>query len=75
MECKFHGRCCPLLACLVIQLLLKIAVKDHATLIVADHHPLNVLDEWSGSFSIFDTSMTSTMRTQDGLNISRSGTG
>ena len=60
---------------LVIQLLLKIAVKDHATLTVADHHPRNVLDEWSGSFSIFGTSMTSTMRTQDGLNISRRGTG
>ena len=75
MECKFCGRCCPLLACLVIQLLLKIAVKDHATLIVADHHPLNVLDAWSGSFSIFGTSMTSTMKTQDGLNISRIGTG
>ena len=74
MECKFRGRCCPLLACLVIQLLLKVAVKDHATLIVADHHPLNVHDEWSGNFSIFGTSMTSTMRTQDGLNISR-GTG
>ena len=71
IECKFRGRCCPLLACLVIQLLLKIAVKDHATLIVADHHPLNVLDEWSGSFSIFGTFMTSTMRTRDGLNISR----
>ena len=55
-------------------ILLKIAVKDHATLIVADHHPLNVLDEWSGSFSIYSTSMTSTMITQDGLNISRRGT-
>ena len=30
---------------LFIQLLLKITVKDHATLIVADHHPLSVLDE------------------------------
>ena len=49
--------------------------KNHATLIVADHHPLNVHDEWSGSFSIFGTSMTSTMITQDGLNISRRGTG
>ena len=63
------------LLCLVIQLLLKITVKDHATLIVADHHPLNVHDERSGSFSIFGTSMTSTMITQDGLNISRRGTG
>ena len=63
------------LFCLVIQLLFKIAVKDHATLIVADHLPLNALDEWSGSFSISGTSMTSTMRTQDGLNISRRGTG
>ena len=63
------------LTCLVIQLLLKITVKDHATLIVADHHPLNVHDKWSGSFSIFGTSMTSTMITQDGLNISRRGTG
>ena len=76
MECKFRGRCCPLLACLVIQLLLKIPFKDHATLIVADHHPFNVLDEWSGSFSIFGTSMTSTMRNQDApISISRRGTG
>ena len=48
--------------CLVIQLLLKITVKDHANLIVADHHPLNVHDEWSGSFSIVGTSMTSTIK-------------
>ena len=74
MDCKLCGRCCPLLTCLVIQLLLKITVIDHATLIVADHHPLNVHDEWSGSFNIFCTSMTSTMITQDGLNISRRGT-
>ena len=75
MECKLCGRCCPLLTCLVIQLLLKITVKYHATLVVADHHPLNVHDEWSWSFSIFGTSMTSTMITQDGLNISGRGTG
>ena len=51
------------------------AQDSSQTLIVVDHHPLNVLDEWSWSFSIFGTSMTSTMRTQDGLNISRRGTG
>ena len=77
MERKFRGRCCPLLACLVILLLLKIAVKDHVTLIVAGHHLLDALDAWSGSFSIFGTAMTSTMIIQDGINIhvSRRGTG